>query len=61
MSEHDPILEAAEALQAAGHSVQPVGDDHELWLVDGKVYSDSDLLALAIRLGLMDPTTDKLQ
>ncbi len=28
--------------------------DAMLWLVDGEMLTDSDLLALAIRLGLMD-------
>ncbi|MGU3387320.1 hypothetical protein ACLBYG_22610 [Methylobacterium sp. D53M] len=59
--DHDAISEAADALIAAGYDVKPWGDDHAFWFVDGKTLTDSDLLALAVRLGLMDSTTDKLQ
>lgn len=59
--DHDPITEAADALIAAGHDVRPWGDDLALWLCDGQSVTDSDLLALAIRLGLMDSTTSRLQ
>ncbi|MEH3063833.1 MAG: hypothetical protein PGN33_14190 [Methylobacterium radiotolerans] len=59
--DHDAITEAADALIAYGYKVQPVGDDHALWVVNGKVHTDSDLLALAVRLGLMDSTTTALQ
>jgi hypothetical protein len=61
MSDHDAVTEAAEALIAAGHSVEPWGDDFAFWQVDGRTLSDSDLLALALRMGLMDSTTDRLQ
>lgn len=61
MSDHDAVTEAAEALIAAGHSVEPWGDDFAFWQVDGRTLSDSDLLALALRLGLMDSTTARLQ
>ena len=55
MSEgHDTILEAADALRACGHTVEPWSDDFALWLVDRISLTDSDLLALAIQLGLMD-------
>ena len=55
MSEgHNTIEETAEALKAYGHIVEPRSDDFALWLVDGESLTDSDLLALAIRLGLMD-------
>lgn len=59
--DHDAITEAADALIAYGYTVEPVGDDFALWVVDGKGMTDSDVLALAVRLGLMDSTTDKLQ
>ncbi|MGU3663198.1 hypothetical protein ACLBX9_03245 [Methylobacterium sp. A49B] len=52
--EPDPILEAAEALRLLRKKVEPWSDDFALWLVDGETLTDSDLLALAIRLGLMD-------
>jgi hypothetical protein len=61
MSDHDAVTEAAKALIAAGHSVEPWGDDFAFWQVDGRTLSDSDLLALALRMGLMDSTTDRLQ
>lgn len=61
MSDHDAVTEAAEALIAAGHSVEPWGDDFAFWQVDGRTLSDSDLLALAIRNGLMEPPSDRLQ
>jgi hypothetical protein len=57
----DLVLEAAEVLRASGHIVEPWADDillwlmdEMLWLVDGEMLTDSDLLALAIWLGLMD-------
>lgn len=62
MSEgHDPILEAVEALRLRGHTVEPWAVEFDAWLVDGETLTDGDLLALAVRLGLMDSTTDKLQ
>ncbi|MFB0490166.1 hypothetical protein ABIE45_002752 [Methylobacterium sp. OAE515] len=54
MSEsHDPIFEAVDA-RAHGLKVEPWSKSYPLWLVDGEMLTDSDLLALAIRLGLMD-------
>ncbi|MBP1179944.1 hypothetical protein [Methylobacterium sp. PvR107] len=52
--EADPVLEAVSALRACGHTVEPWSDDFALWLIDRVSHTDSDLLALAIRLGLMD-------
>ena len=54
MSGHDAITEAAEALIACNHKVEPLGDDFAFWIVDGKLLTDSELVALATRLGLMD-------
>ncbi|QGY05482.1 hypothetical protein MMSR116_29020 [Methylobacterium mesophilicum SR1.6/6] len=54
MGDIDPILEAVEALRLLGKTVEPWSDDFALWLVDGETLTDSDLLALAIRLGVMD-------
>jgi hypothetical protein len=55
MSEgHDPILEAVEALKLRGHMVEQWGEDGLLWLVDGQSLTGGELLALAVRLGLMD-------
>lgn len=59
--DHDAISEAADALIAAGYDVKPWGDDHAFWFVNGRTLNDADLLALAIRLGLMESSTNKLQ
>jgi hypothetical protein len=57
----DPVLEAVAALRALGHTVVP-DDDFKRWHVDGGEWITlGDLLALALRLGLMDSTTTKLQ
>ena len=61
MSDHDPVQEAAEALIAYGCKVEPLGDDFDFWIVDGKGMSNGDLLALATRLGLMDSSSSRLQ
>lgn len=50
----DSLLEAAEALRLCGRKVKLWSEGYPLWLVDGVTLTDSDLLALAIRLGLMD-------
>jgi hypothetical protein len=50
----DPILEAVSALRSRGHTVE-ADDNFELWQVDGGEWITlGDLLALAVRLGLMD-------
>ena len=66
--DHDPILEAVEALKASGRNVGPWAEDillwlvdGMLWLVDGEMLTDGDLRALAVRLGLVDSSTTKLQ
>lgn len=62
MSEgHDPIREAVAALQTRGHTVEPIAGDHRLWLVDEQALTEGELIALAVRLGLMDSTSTKLQ
>jgi hypothetical protein len=61
MSDHDPIQEAADALIAYGCDVQPMGDDFAFWIVDGKVLTDGELMALALRNGLMEPPSTRLQ
>ncbi|MGH1573970.1 hypothetical protein ACRAWG_29135 [Methylobacterium sp. P31] len=55
MSEgHDLILKAVAALRARGHTVEPWSNDFPYWLVDGETLIDDELLALALRLVLMD-------
>lgn len=53
MPTDDPPHEAAEALRATGRKIEPTGDDLALWLVDGVEMTDGDVIALALRLGLM--------
>jgi hypothetical protein len=48
------ILDAAAALRAHGHRVEPDGGS-ERWLIDGGLWlTDGELLAMAVRLGLME-------
>jgi hypothetical protein len=55
MSEgHDPILEAVEALRTYGLEVEPWSGGYPLWLVDGETLTGGQLLALAVRPGLID-------
>ena len=55
MSEgHDPILEAAEALKLHGYQIEPWGGENKLWLVNGEMLTTGEMMALAMRLGLMD-------
>lgn len=58
---HDPILEAVEALKLRGHKVEPWGKEFDAWLVDGDTLTDGEMMALALRLGLMESTTTRLQ
>ena len=52
MGDEDLFHEAAEALRATGHKVEPTNDDLGLWLVDGVEMLNGDLLAFVLRLGL---------
>ncbi|TXN81456.1 hypothetical protein [Methylobacterium sp. WL8] len=52
----DPCHEAAEVLRVMGFDVQPTGDDFGLWLVDGEMFSDAELVSLAHVIGLMAGT-----
>jgi len=55
-----PIAEAVAALRLSGYQLERVARDHMLWLVNGKPMTEGELMALAVRLGLMD-STDRLQ
>lgn len=58
---YDPIREAVAALRACGHTVEPWTGGLPYWLVDGETLTDGDLLAPAVRLGLLGSTTTRLQ
>ncbi|SFS86938.1 hypothetical protein [Methylobacterium sp. yr668] len=58
--EADPIQKAVDALRARGHTVEPWTGGLPYWLVDGETLTDGDLLALAVRVNLMDSTSTKL-
>lgn len=50
-----PVTNAADALRTLGRKVEPCGDDFGLWRLDDDVtLTDGALVALAIRLGLVD-------
>jgi hypothetical protein len=52
--DYDPTLEAVTALRAHGHTVEP-DDEFERWQIDGGEWiSQDNLLALALRVGLVD-------
>ena len=54
LGEFDPMSEVVEALRTLGHTVVP-NEDFDHWQVDeGEWLTSGDLLALALRLGLMD-------
>ena len=54
IEDYDPTLEAVAALQAHGHTVAP-DEEFQSWQIDGGEWiSLSELLALALRLGLVD-------
>ncbi|MBE7158329.1 MAG: hypothetical protein INR62_07825 [Rhodospirillales bacterium] len=62
MSEpQSPLPEAVVALRAYGCKVEPWSRRYPLWLVDGETLTDGELMALTLRLGLMDSTTTRLQ
>ena len=48
------VLEAVRVLIAKGRRVEPYGEDLLLWLVDGQSLTDHEIVAFALRLGLMD-------
>jgi hypothetical protein len=55
MSEgYDQILDAATTLRVCGHTVDP-DDASKRWLIDGGLWlTDAELLATAVRVGLME-------
>lgn len=53
-SNTDPAQAAAEALRAAGVEVHPVGEELDEWAIGCFVFSDVDLVRLAVSRGLME-------
>lgn len=58
---HVPIREAVATLRARGHTVEPWISGLPYWLVDSETLTDGDMIALAVRLGLVVSTTTRLQ
>lgn len=50
----DPILDAVDALRAAGIAVTPIGDELESWQIGCFTFSDTELLRLAESRGLVE-------
>ncbi|MCJ2085808.1 hypothetical protein MKK88_07345 [Methylobacterium sp. E-005] len=50
----DPVLDAVDALRAAGIAVAPIGDDLERWQIGDLIFSDVDVLQLAESRGLVE-------
>ena len=55
------LQDAIDALLAKGHTVEPIGDDFGLWLVDGGKlpFSDAELITYAYTLGLVEQPTSR--
>ena len=58
---NQPARKAVVSLRTRGHTVEPRTGSLPYWLFDGQILKDDDLLALAVRVGLMDWTSTKLQ
>ncbi|GJE62767.1 hypothetical protein [Methylobacterium trifolii] len=55
MTDPELLIVAVDGLRDAGHTIESIGDDLMLWQVEGgTALTDDDLIALAIRMGLMD-------
>jgi len=52
--EADPVLEAVDALRAAGVAVTPIGDELERWQIGDLIFSDANLWRLAASRGLVE-------
>ncbi|MFB0493218.1 hypothetical protein ABIE45_005804 [Methylobacterium sp. OAE515] len=50
----DPVLEAVEALRAAGITVEPVGEEMDRWRIGDLLFSDAELVRIAMSRGLME-------
>jgi len=52
--EADPVLKAVAALEAAGIAVEPVGDEMDRWRIGDLLFSDAELVRVAMSRGLME-------
>lgn len=48
------ILEAVAALEAAGIAVEPVGEGTDRWRIGDLLFSDAELVRIAMSRGLME-------
>jgi hypothetical protein len=53
MPDTDPAQAAAEALRAAGVEVHPVGEEMDEWAIGCFVFTDAELVRLAVSRGLL--------
>ena len=56
MSANDPdsVLEAVAALKAAGIPVEPVDEEMDRWRIGDLLFSDAELVRIAMSRGLME-------
>ena len=50
----DPVLEAVAALEAAGILVEPIGEEMDRWRIGDLLFSDAEIVRIAMSRGLMD-------
>ena len=54
INDTDPVLNAVNALRAAGVAVAPIGEELERWRIGCSAFSDAELLRLAESRGLVE-------
>ena len=50
----DPVLEAVAALEAAGIAVEPIGEEIDRWRIGDLLFSDAEIVRIAMSRGLME-------
>ena len=50
----DPVLDAVEALRATGIAVEPTGEELDRWRIGDLLFSDAELVRIAMSRGLME-------
>ncbi|MCJ2015830.1 hypothetical protein MKK84_00045 [Methylobacterium sp. E-065] len=50
----DPVLNAVDALRAAGIVVVPIGEELDRWQIGDLLFSDAELVRIAMSRGLME-------